>query len=232
MSGVSVRTLHYYDEEGILEPSAVTEAGYRLYDDTAIERLQMILFYKELDFSLKDIKRILDSGDFDREAILSAQIELLKLKKERLEKIISLAQNIKDLGVDTMDFSAFDKKKIEEYRKEASEKWGNTQAFREFEEKEAENGAYRNDKTAALMSVFAKFGKVKEDSPECEEAQELVAELQSFITKNFYACTPEILASLGQMYAGDERFKANIDKAGGEGTANFAAKAIEIFIKL
>ena len=88
LTGVSVRTLHHYDEIGLLKPSSITEAGYRLYDDTALERLQHILLFRELQFPLKDIKKILDSPDFDRNKALEQQIQLLTMKKEHLENLI------------------------------------------------------------------------------------------------------------------------------------------------
>ena len=86
LTGVSIRTLHYYDEIGLLHPSEITEAGYRLYDDTALERLQQILLFRELEFPLKEIKGVLDAPNFDRNRALEQQIELLTMKKEHLEK--------------------------------------------------------------------------------------------------------------------------------------------------
>ena len=135
LTGISVRTLHHYDEIGLLKPTSVTEAGYRLYDDTSLERLQHILLFKELQFPLKDIKAILDSSDFDRNKALEQQIELLTMKKEHLENLITFARGIKLLGVRYMDFSAFDKKKLDEYAAQAKESWGKTDAYKEFEEK-------------------------------------------------------------------------------------------------
>ena len=135
LTGVSIRTLHYYDTIGLLHPSDITEAGYRLYDDIALERLQQILLFRELEFPLKEIKSILDSENFDRTKALTQQIELLTLKKEHLENLIIFARGIKTLGVKNMDFSAFDTRKIDEYTKQAKEQWGKTDAYKEFEEK-------------------------------------------------------------------------------------------------
>lgn len=111
LAGVSARTLHYYNKIGLLQPSGRTEAGYRLYDDTALERLQQILLFRELEFPLKDIKEILDGKDFDRNRALEQQIELLTLKKEHLENLITFARGIYGTGVKNMDFTAFDTKK-------------------------------------------------------------------------------------------------------------------------
>ena len=102
LSGISVRTLHHYDEIGLLKPTSVTEAGYRLYDDTAMERLQHILLFRELQFPLRDIKEILDSPDFDRNKALEQQIELLAMKKEHLENLILFARGWKRLAATDM----------------------------------------------------------------------------------------------------------------------------------
>ena len=114
-TGVSVRTLHHYDAIGLLKPTAVSEAGYRLYDDTALERLQQILLFRELEFPLKEIKAILESPNFDRGKALEQQINLLTLKKEHLENLILFARGIKAIGVNQMDFTAFDTRIMDDY---------------------------------------------------------------------------------------------------------------------
>ncbi len=232
LTGVSIRTLHYYDEIGLLKPSDVTESGYRLYDDTALERLQSILLFRELQFPLKEIKKILDSPDFDSSDALKTQIELLELQKERLEKIISFAREVKEKGVINMSFNAFDKTKIDEYSEKARLKWGNTAAYREFEEKSKnKNESQVKADSEGLMQIFERFGKIIGTSPESSEAQALVSELQSFITDHYYTCNNEILAGLGIMYSTEGEMKQNIDNAGGKGTADFAAAAIAFYCK-
>lgn len=230
LTGVSIRTLHYYDEIGLLCPSEVTEAGYRLYDDTALERLQQILLFRELEFPLKEIKGILDAPNFDRNKALQQQIELLTIKKEHLENLINLARGIKTLGVKYMDFSAFDTKKIDEYSKQAKEQWGKTESYKEFEEK-SKNWTEDTAKDIAgdMMKLFVTFGEMKEKKPADDEVQAQVKKLQEYITEHFYKCTNEILYSLGKMYSGGGEFTENIDKAGGIGTAEFTTKAIEIY---
>ena len=135
LTGVSIRTLQYYDTIGLLKPTEYTEAGYRLYDDIALERLQQILLFKELEFPLKEIKEIIDAPDFDRNKALQQQIELLTMKKEHLENLIDFARGLKLLGVRKVDFKVFDTKKIDEYSKRAKEQWGKTAEYKEFEEK-------------------------------------------------------------------------------------------------
>lgn len=223
LTGISVRTLHYYDEINLLKPTQITDAGYRLYDDTALERLHSILLFKELQFPLKEIKAILDNPNFDQQAALKEQISFLELQKKRLDKIISSARNMLMKGAENMSFSAFDKTDLEQYAEESKQKWGHTDAYKEYEQKHSDS----SDKTEPLMQIFTEIGKIKHLSPDCQEAQRLIKKLQNFITENYYTCTDEILKGLGEMYVSDERFKNNIDKAGGIGTAEFTAKAIK-----
>lgn len=226
ISGVSVRTLHHYDAIGLLQPTAVTEAGYRLYDDTALARLQSILLFRELAFPLKEIKRIMDDPQFDQATALEQQIRLLELQQERLSRLIDLARETMKTGVTHMDFTAFDNSKLEQYAAEVKERWGNTAAYQESAQRPA---AEQKDAAAGLMAQFARMGRLRTGDPAGQEAQDAVRELQEFITKHFYTCTPEILAGLGQMYTADDRFRASIDAAGGEGTADFAGKAIAVY---
>ena len=230
LSGVSIRTLQYYDTIGLLKPSSYTESGYRLYDDTALERLQHILLFRELQFPLKDIKDILDSPDFDRNKALEQQIELLTMKKEHLDNLILFARGIKLLGVKYMDFSAFDTKKLDEYAAQAKEYWGKNEAYKEFEEK-SKGWTEETEKNmeVEVMSMFAEFGEMKDLDPADEKVQAQVKKLQDFFTEHFYNCTPQILSGLGRMYSGGGEFTENIDKVGGEGTAEFTNQAIQIY---
>ena len=226
LAGVSVRTLHHYDAIGLLPPTALTEAGYRLYDDTALARLQSILLFRELEFPLKDIKRILDDPNFDQATALTDQIKLLELRQARLGRLITLARETLETGVIPMKFDAFSKTEQEKYTAEVKEKWGNTVAYQEFQQHEKGGST---DNPADLMRHFAKMGKLKHLAPTSPEVQTAIRDLQQFITDHFYTCTPEILAGLGQMYVADDRFCWNIDKAGGEGTADFVAQAIAAY---
>ena len=129
-----------------------------------------------------------------------------------------------------MSFEAFDTKKIDEYAKQAKESWGKTDAYKEYEQKSA-GRSQEEQKTinVRMMEIFAEFGKIRDQSPESEEAVGLAKKLQDFITEHFYTCTDEILLSLGSMYAGGGDFTTNIDQVGGEGTAVFADKAIQAY---
>ena len=230
ITGVSVRTLHHYDAIGLLKPTKVTEAGYRMYDDTAISRLQSILLFRELQFPLKEIKAILDSPDFDPMEALTQQIELLELQYKHIGKLIAFAREIQDKGVITMSFEAFDKSEIQQYKAEANARWGGTQAYKDYEQRAAAQSGLESDEIASqLMAMFAEIGTLRHLSPSAKEVQEKIVDLQKFITDNYYVCTDEILNGLGQMYVEDERFKKNIDKAGGDGTAKFVRQAISVF---
>lgn len=229
ITGVSVRTLHYYDEIGLLKPTETTTAGYRLYDDTALSRLQNILLFRELQFPLKEIRIILDSPDFDPKEALTKQIELLELQKKHIENLIFFAREIQTKGVNTMNFDAFDKSEIEKYKAEAKERWGNTPAYKEYEAKAASDSHDDSKAARGLMDIITGAGALRDLSPDDAEVQSRIADLQQFITDNYYLCTKEILRSLGEMYVNDERFRENIDRAGGTGTAEFICRAIQVY---
>ncbi len=233
LTGVSVRTLHYYDEIGLLEPASVDEQnGYRFYDESCMERMQEILFYRELDFPLKDIQKILSSPDYNKQAALKEQLHLLKLKKNRLERIISAIDDVmkgEKIAMNVFDNSEFEAQR-KKYTREAQEKWGGTAAFKESAEKTKDYSSEKwEEVTRGMDGIIAEFAQCKSvNSADSAEAQSLVEKWQRFITDNYYTCTKEILAGLGNMYVADERFKANIDRHG-DGTAEFMSKAIRIY---
>ena len=232
ISGISVRTLHYYDEIGLFPATDVSETGYRLYDEASLERLHQILLFKALEFPLKEIKEILDSPDFDRNKALEQQIELLKLRKEHLQNLIDLACGIKAIGVKYMNFEAFDTKKIDEYAAQAKASWGKTDAYKEFEKKDKGRSKQEHQKLAVeMMNIFKEFGEIKHLASDCEEAIQLAKKLQDYITENYYTCTDQILSGLSKMYIAGGEFTTNIDKFGGEGTASFAHDAIQAMVK-
>ena len=221
LTGLSIRTLQYYDKLGLL-PAMRTESGYRLYDDAALERLQQILLFRELEFPLRDIRTILDNPNFDRRKALRQQIELLTLKKQHLEDLIRLARTLQAAGGHTMQFKEFDTSRIDEY----------TPAYREFEQNAAERTVQESsDINKQLMALTAGFGALQNLPIDNPAVQAQAAKLQAFITEHYYACTKEIFAQLGQMYGAGGEFTANINAAGGPGTAEFAAKAIEVYCK-
>ena len=230
LTGVSIRTLQYYDRIGLLHPAEYTEAGYRLYDDAAMETLQQILLFRELEFPLKDIRAIIQSPSFDRSRALEQQIRLLEMKKEHLENLIALARGIREQGGNPqMDFSAFDTQKIEAYAAEAKASWGNTPEYQEYESR-AKGRTRRETQEISedLMAIFAEFGAVRHESPASPQAQALVKKLQSYISAHFYTCSDQVLSGLGNMYALGGEMTENIDRRGGSGTGAFVNEAIRI----
>ncbi|MEF2919268.1 MAG: MerR family transcriptional regulator [Acutalibacteraceae bacterium] len=229
--GVSVRTLHYYDEIGLLVPACVDKyTGYRYYDENSIMRMQEILFYRELDFSLKSIGEILSSTNYDTQKALKEQKKLLILKKERLEKLISaIDEAIKGENI----MKAFDNSEFEKQRAEVKEKWGKTDAYKEHTEKTKNYSKDKwNNLADEMNDILAEFAVCMQNGkkPDSTEVQNLVKKLQNHITKNYYTCTNEILVNLGQMYVADERFKNNINKHA-NGNAEFICEAIEIYCR-
>lgn len=232
LTGVSVRTLHHYDAIGLLKPAQVTQAGYRLYDGHALERLQAILLLRELEFPLKEIKQILDAPGFDPAAALEQQIMLLELRREQLDRLIAHARALQQAGGNFMNFDAFDNSRFDAYAAQARAKWGSTHAYKEFAEKtQGQSREQQNAHGQALMAIFTEIGAVKHLSPESGEAQALIGKLQAFITGHYYTCTPQILRGLGQMYIAGDSMTENIDAAGGAGTAAFTHRAIEYFTR-
>ena len=232
-AGVSVRTLHYYDEIGLLKPSETSQAGYRFYDDMAMAALQQILFYRELDVPLEQIGRILNAPDNDRTEALQKHRTLLLMKRRRLDDMLRLVDET--IGGMTMyderpkptqaDWEAVK----EQYAREAAERWGNTEAFLESREKHAKYTPEQEAQINAEMEeIFQAFGAC--DDPEGESAQALVKRWQGHITRYHYNCTDGILACLGEMYVNDPRFRENLDKYG-PGTAEKMSRAIAAYCK-
>lgn len=234
MTGVSVRTLHYYDEIGLLKPAFTDkDNSYRYYDEISLERMFEIMFLRELDFPLKSIKDILSSPSYDRQEAFRKQKELLITKKKRIENLIDSLEKAEKEG--RYNMSAFNKSDYEakrnQYEKEAREKWGNTEAYKQSAEKTA---GYTQEKwqstTDGLDEIMGEFSATmkKGFTPDSLEATTLAQKLQKYITDNFYDCSKEILSGLGEMYVLDERFKANIDKHG-EGTAEFIRSTVKYY---
>ena len=230
LTGVSVRTLHYYDSVGLLKPAKLTESGYRLYNDHSLEQLSLILIYRELGFSIKETQEIISAPDAERNKALERKILLLEEKRQQIQNRIYLARGIKMTGVKHMNFKGFERDKIDEYSSQAKALWGKTEAYKEYEEKSRNRNAEENNALGdEMMELFRTLGSMRNCSPESCEVQEWVKTLQSFITENFYTCTPQILSSLGVFYAGGGSMTENIDAVGGSGTGEFAYEAIKIY---
>lgn len=234
LTGVSVRTLHYYDQIGLLCPEAAADSGYRWYGEADVERMQQILFFRELDFPLKDIRAVLADPQYDKQEALLRQRRLLQMKRDRLDRLLALLEaNLK--GEQTMEFQGFSASELEEARRqyagEAKARWGGTGAWRQSGERTAQLG---RDGWAAqaegMNDILRRAAALRGTGPAAPEAQALVREWQAFISRHYYDCTKEILAGLGRMYTADGRFQKNLDRFG-EGTASFLSAAIAAYTK-
>jgi DNA-binding transcriptional MerR regulator len=234
LAGVSVRTLHHYDEIGLLCPSERSSGGYRLYGDEELQRLQQILFFKELAFPLEEIARIMKDPAFDLRAALLLQRRLLEEKAVRIQALLGAVdaalQSIERGTVMTNEerfevFGDFDPAK---YEKEAEQRWGNSPAYKESKRRTARYGKQEwlqiKAEAQALNEAFlaAMAAGVK---PTDAKAMDLAEQHRQHISKWFYACTEEIHRGLAEMYVADARFTENIDKAG-PGLAAYMRQAI------
>jgi DNA-binding transcriptional MerR regulator len=239
LAGISVRTLHYYDEIGLLKPQIIGTAGYRSYTDSDLEKLQQILFFKELGFSLQETGDIIANPSFDRKQALISQKELLFKKKKRLEKIIdSVDKTIQSLEGDMKmskkeTFKAFDMTEIEnhkqKYAEEAKQKYGNTEAYKESMKKTSK---FTKEDWARISEdssrIHNKIIALMDRDPSDPQVQEAIGEWRQHITDNFYNCTLEIFRGLGDLYISDDRFTSNIDKFK-PGLAAFMREAMHIY---
>lgn len=240
MVGLSVRMLHHYDKINLLMPDHVTEAGYRQYSTHDLSRLQQILFLRELDFPLGTIKDMLGQSEDGYNNLMDQQKHLLELKVERLLKIIDNIDRTQESlkrGKNMSNeekFEGFDMKELqahkEKYAKEVEEKWGHSEAYKASEKRTASYGPkdykrIQQTTNAIYREIVTRMDRNVSD----QEVQKLVGDLRQGINNNFYECTVEIFAGLGQMYVEDSRFKKNLDK-NGEGFAKYLSEAIAYYV--
>lgn len=225
MAGVTLRTLRYYDKIGLLAPTARSEAGYRLYSDEDVGRLQQILFFKELDFPLVRILQIMVSPGFDRKKALAAQIEWLEKRAERYEKLSEMAkQTLQNLeGSFKMEnkemFKAFDYDKMiedqKQYEDEVKERWGSTDSYRISAERTSKytKADWERINTESDENIKELISCFNEKLPYHDARMMSVCEkARGHMSRYFYPCSLEAYSNLGSMYVTDERFTANYDK--------------------
>jgi MerR family transcriptional regulator, multidrug-efflux activator len=238
LSGVSVRTLHHYDRIGLLVPESTTPAGYRLYTKQDLERLQQILFFREMDFTLQEIKDILNRSDFDRKESLNKHRESLLTKKKRLEEMIATVDRtiIALQGGEKMSdkdmFQGFDISEIEAHQKKYSEEAKKKYGKETVENVEKRTSAYSSEDWGTIQTktedIYKRVIARMDHGPEDSEVQQAVADWRQLITDNFYDCTIDIFRGLGDLYVDDPRFTKNIDKYQ-EGLASFLRKAMHYY---
>ena len=237
-TGVTVRTLRYYDQIGLLRPDTVTQSGYRVYSAENLERLRQILFFRELGFPLGEIQALMEHPGYDRTEALKNHRALLKKKRARLSGLIALLDNMLDENrkeESNMGFEAFDNTEIESaktrYAEEVQARWGHTAAYAESQRRIQ---TYDGPQWAAIAkageAILEAFATRRGSAPDSPEARALVERWQAHITANYYQCTQEILAGLGELYICDERFTQSIDRHG-KGTAAFMADAIAAYCR-
>lgn len=214
LAGISTRTLHYYDEIGLLRPSRVKSNGYRYYEEEELLRLQQILFFRELEFPLEEIKAIMGSPKFDMNAALRDQKKLIELKKTRLDNLIkTIDKTLKKITKNTpMNddelYGSFTKEEMEKYSAEAKERWSHTDAWKQSQErvkKMGKDGLKKAlDESSAITLSIAdcmKAGLPASDS----KTQKHIAEHYNWL-RNFYEPGLEMYRGLGEMYVADKRF--------------------------
>lgn len=246
LTGVSIRTLQYYDEIGLLKPSELTPAGYRLYDEHALQNLQQILFFRELDFPLKDIIKIMQNPDFDRISAFKKQKELLLLKRNRIDRLIQLLERL-EKGEECMSFKEFDLSEyihaLEDFKVNQTDTiikhWGSIEKYTEemkynldhFSELMNKEWNEEAEKIAAQSDLL--YGKLTADLT-CDvsspKIQEIVYEILEFIKKQSSSVTLDkpLINILIDSYSND--YVKNItDKKYGDGASDYIVKAFRYY---
>ncbi|MGG0811067.1 MerR family transcriptional regulator [Paenibacillus alvei] len=232
ITGVSVRTLHHYDEIGLLTPAHITEAGYRQYSEDDLALLQQILFFRELDFPLKQIKEIIYSPNFNQAEALELHRSMLLEKRSKLDVMLeTLDRTIRHMKgeiemTNKEKFQGFDFSH-NPYEQEARERWGS----KAVDEANAKISSMTMEQQSSLSEkmneIYTRLAALRNSAPESEEAQAGIKEWFDFLN-SMGKYTPEAFKGLGQMYVDDERFTKNIDKFG-EGLAAFMRDAMAVF---
>ena len=233
LAGVSIRTLHHYDEIGLVRPSARSPAGYRLYAQSDLERLQQVLFFRELDFPLDEVKRIVADPDFDVGAALQMQRRLLTERAIRIKALIAavdaaIDSNQKGIAMTNEErfevFGDFDPSKYED---EAKERWGASNTYRESVRRT--KGYTRGDwvkikgEADAIIKELAKL--LEHGHPASSpEAMDLGERHRKHIEKWFYPCPHPMHRALGEMYVSDPRFSETFERQA-QGLAAYARDA-------
>ncbi|MEW2396297.1 MerR family transcriptional regulator [Streptomyces sp. NPDC046862] len=219
-AGVTVRTLHHYDDIGLLVPSERSHAGHRRYSDADLDRLQQILFYRELGFPLDEVAALLDDPAADPRAHLRRQHELLTARIEKLRKMaeaVEHAMEARKMGINLTPeerFEVFGDKDPEQYAEEAEQRWGGTEAYAESQRRAA---SYTKDDWKRMQAEVADWGERYDalmaagEPPAGETAMDLAEEHRLHISRWFYECSYETHQGLAETYVADERFKAFYD---------------------
>jgi DNA-binding transcriptional MerR regulator len=234
LTGVTVRTLHHYDAIGVLRPHGRSEAGYRLYDGSDLERLQQILFYRELDFPLDEIGAILSAPGVDPVDHLRRQHELLTSRIKRLEAMVAAIEytmEVQKMGISLTPeerFEVFGEWEPEDYADEAEQRWGSTDAYAQSQKRAS---SYTKEDWLKIKAegadLDARFAAALNDgiAPDSDQAMAVAEQHRQQITRNFYDCSPQMHRGLAEMFVSDPRFRARYEEIA-PGLAEFVAGAM------
>ncbi|WP_433751066.1 MerR family transcriptional regulator [Paenibacillus amylolyticus] len=237
ITGVTKRALHYYDKTDLLKPSKVEDNGYRYYDQEALGNLQMILLFKEMNFSLKDIAAMMQLSKDVQKVILREHRSTLVQREQKLETIIHQLDEYVD-GTDISHLNLFDDSSIlsiqEQYESEARFVYGDTDKYQEFEANVSKLSAEEQEKAYQQFSVnieqvFRELSKHQDRSPASREVQALVRKWKSCL-EQFMVCDDEILRCIAETYTTDRRYAGYFDQFGDEDFLRFVYEAIMIFV--
>ncbi|WP_332699424.1 MerR family transcriptional regulator [Halalkalibacter lacteus] len=231
---ISVRTLHHYDEIGLLKPEQTSEAGYRLYSDHNLEMLQQILFFKELGFPLKKIKEIINRPSFDREEALKFQRKTLVEKRTRIDKMISTIDKTIEHMKGSIEMT--NKEKFEgfdfshnTYEQEARERWGDELVDKSNAKLASMTKEEQKVMQEEMNALYRSLAALRHTSPESDEAQAAIKKWYTLLNSNFgIHYSLEAFKGLGQIYVDDERFTKSIDQFG-VGLAKFMRDAMAYY---
>ncbi|PCK20125.1 MerR family transcriptional regulator [Bacillus pumilus] len=231
--GISIRTLHHYDQIGLLTPKEVTDSRYRLYSEENLETLQQILFFRELGFALKEIKKMMHSPFFDRQEAFTLQRKMLIEKRNKFDKMIeNIDKTLQHMAGETQFTNKERFKlmnmKLNQYEEEARRSWGN-QAIDEVNSKlKCLSKEEQIDLSDRWDRMFNKLASLRNYHPRSKEVQSAIKEWYDFLNENFSHYSLDAFYGLGQLYIQDERFTKNIDRYG-EGLASFMSEAMNVF---
>ncbi|WP_059053890.1 MerR family transcriptional regulator [Paenibacillus senegalimassiliensis] len=237
ITGITARTLHYYDKIDLFKPTYLAENGYRHYDRSSLERLQTILFLKEMDFSLKEIGEILKLTKQEQKKILKSHSKTLLSRKQRLETIMLALEDYVS-GKDIYNLGVFNHSSVlplqEQYAREASLVYAETEAYKSFQEKLNQVPASEKEKLFAefeqgMENVFRKLAACVDQSPESLQVQKLIVEWRNYVGK-FMTLDAELLGCLADTYKYDGRFKNYINQYSNQDLADFISSAIRYHV--
>ncbi|WP_336758381.1 MerR family transcriptional regulator [Paenibacillus sp. USHLN196] len=229
ITGITARTLHYYDRIDLFKPTHLTEKGYRLYDRSSLEKLQTILILKELDFSLKEIADILKLTRQEQNQILMKQRQTLLARKQRLENIMTALDEYVS-GTDISNLQIFNSSSVlplkEQYSNEAKFIYGETETYKEFDETlESLSPDEKEERFQSMEEIYKQIAYCIHQDPSSDEVQRLIEEWKENLMQ-FMTCDAELLACIAHTYKFDARFKSYFNQYGNEDLADFLYSAI------